>query len=52
MIYEKRPREYAYEIMQLKTKHQRREALDKVPDKYKDWVSRLVIIAFELRKTP
>tara|TARA_R100000773_G_scaffold22815_1_gene20099 strand:- start:10266 stop:10421 length:156 start_codon:yes stop_codon:yes gene_type:complete len=51
MQQEKRPRQYAAEIMALKTRAERREALDKVPDKYKDWVADLVKSAFSL-KTP
>tara|TARA_R100000426_G_C4795774_1_gene100535 strand:+ start:634 stop:795 length:162 start_codon:yes stop_codon:yes gene_type:complete len=53
MISEKRPRHYAAEIMALKTRQERRDALDKVPEKYKDWVADLVKSAYSLRrKTP
>ena len=53
MISEKRPRHYAEEIMALQTRQERRDALDKVPDKYKDWVADLVKSAYSLkRKTP
>ena len=53
MISEKRPRHYAEEIMALKTRQERRDALDKVPDKYKDWVADYVKSAYSLRrKTP
>lgn len=52
MIYEKWPRQYAAEIMALKTRQERRDALDKVPEKYKDWVADLVKSAYSLKKTP
>ena len=47
---EKRPREYAAEICALKTREERREALDKVPDKYKDWVAFYVTTSFSIKK--
>jgi len=47
---EKRPREYAAEICDLKTREERRAALDKVPDKYKDWVASYVTISFSIKK--
>ena len=48
--HEKRPRHYIAEIIELKTREERRLALDKVPDKYKDWVKQEVILYFEFKK--
>ena len=45
----KRPRQYAYAIMQMKTREERQKALDKVPEEYKDWVVTLVTNAFAIR---
>jgi hypothetical protein len=50
MHHEKRPRHYIQEIVNLKTREERRAALDKVPDKYKDWVKQEVVFYFELQK--
>ena len=47
---EKRPRHYIAEIMALKTREERKEALDKVPEEYKEWVRKSVVNFFELRK--
>lgn len=47
---EKRPREYAAEIIALKTRQERKEALDKVPAKYKDWVASYVTTSFSIKK--
>lgn len=40
MNFEKMPRQYAIDILKLKTKEERVAYLEnEVPDKYKDWVS-------------
>lgn len=44
---EKPPRAYAAEIIKLRTKAERREALENVPDKFRDWVKDLVTMEFE-----
>lgn len=46
---EKRPRAYAAEIIKLRTKEERRAALEDVPDKFRDWVKDLVTTEFERR---
>lgn len=50
MTNKKRPREYASEIMQLKTKEDRIKALDAVPEHFKLWVKGYVKTSFEMRK--
>ena len=47
---EKRPRRYIAEIMKMETREERKEALDKVPEKYREWVRKSVTNFFELRK--
>lgn len=47
---EKKPRHYIVEIMALKTKEERKAALDKVPEEYREWVRKSVVNFFELRK--
>ena len=44
----KRPRQYAAEILDLATPAQRRQALDEVPDEWRDWVREYVETAFSL----
>lgn len=46
---EKRPRHYISEILALKTRAERREALDKVPEDYREWVRTSVVNHFEQR---
>lgn len=46
---DRRPRDYAQEICRLRTKEERREALENVPDKFRDWVKDLVTTEFERR---
>lgn len=50
MINEKRPRQYAAEIMKLKTREERTNALEKVPDEFRGWVEFYVRDAFERNK--
>ena len=45
----KRPRQYAAEIMTIKGREERREALNKVPEDIRDWVKKLVVNAYEIR---
>ena len=45
----KRPRQYAAEIMMIKEREERREALNKVPEDMRDWVKKLVVNAYEIR---
>jgi hypothetical protein len=47
---EKRPRHYISEIMALKTREERKAALDRVPEEYREWVRTSVVNFFELRK--
>ena len=47
---EKRPRQYAEEILNLKTREERSAALAKVPDIYRSWVEEYVKEAFWKRK--
>jgi hypothetical protein len=47
---EKWPRQYAKEIIELKSREERLEALSKVPEHLRDWVKRLVLDHFERRK--
>jgi hypothetical protein len=47
----KRPRHYAQEICELKTKEQRREALESVPAQFREWVALLVKAKFERKTT-
>ena len=47
---EERPRHYAARIMELETREQRREALEKVPPHLRDLVKKHVEITYELRK--
>jgi len=46
---EKRPRHYAAEILKLKTKEERRAALDSVPREYQDMVRKHVQAAYNRR---
>lgn len=48
-MIEKRPRQYAAEISAMKTRAERAEALNAVPEKYREWVKRLVVLTFESR---
>jgi len=43
------PRDYAAEIAALDTRQKRRAALERVPVEYREWVKRLVVMAFEKR---
>ena len=45
----KRPRQYAAEIMSIRGREERREALNKVPEDLRDWVKKLVVNAYEIR---
>tara|TARA_Y100000385_G_C13074252_1_gene630613 strand:- start:1547 stop:1714 length:168 start_codon:yes stop_codon:yes gene_type:complete len=47
---QKWPRRYAAEILELKTKKERREALAKCPEEFRDLIAKHVEIAFALRK--
>ena len=47
---EKRPRHYAEEILSLKTREERRQALEKVPDIYRSWVEEYVKDHFMKKK--
>lgn len=49
-MFEKRPRAYAAEILQLKTIEERRAALASVPGEYRDRVELYVRNEFERRK--
>lgn len=42
LSFDKRPRHYCAEIVQLETKEERRKALSEVPEIYRDWVRHLV----------
>ena len=44
------PRHYAWEILGLRTREERREALSKVPEQFRDWVEYYVRDAFERKK--
>ena len=46
---EKRPRHYAAEILKLKTKEERRAALDSVPEHLRDLVRKHVQAAYDRR---
>ncbi|MDH4275183.1 MAG: hypothetical protein OEW08_09095 [Gammaproteobacteria bacterium] len=47
---EKRPRQYAADIIALSDKQQRVVALSQVPEQYRDWVRELVSDHFARRK--
>ncbi|MCU7836496.1 MAG: hypothetical protein KZQ83_14760 [gamma proteobacterium symbiont of Taylorina sp.] len=47
---EKWPREYAAEILQMKTRGERTAALNKVPEHLRNWVIDYVVTEFEMRK--
>lgn len=47
---EKRPRYYAEEIIAMKDIEQRREALEQVPERFRDWVRFYVVDHFNKRK--
>lgn len=47
---EKRPRQYAQEIIAMKDREQRREALEQVPEQFRDWVKFYVVDHFNKRK--
>ena len=49
MVTDKRPRHYADEILQLKTKAERKKALDNVPSHFSDWVRKIVEISYAVR---
>ena len=48
--YNKWPRDYAAEIIEMKTVEQRRAALATVPEPLRDWVKDYVVSYFEIRK--
>lgn len=48
--YEKFPRHYADEILAMKTREERRAALDKVPEHWKELVQLNVELGFQHRK--
>ena len=45
-----RPRQYAAQIIALKTREERRAALEEVPEEYRAWVRTLVVMAYERTK--
>lgn len=47
---EKRPRQYAEDIIAMKDREQRREALEHVPGQFRDWVKFYVVDYFNRRK--
>jgi len=47
---DKMPRQYAHEILQLKTREERRTALMNVPENIRDWVKFYVEDCFEKRR--
>lgn len=47
---EKRPRMYAQEIIGLPDRQQRKEALEKVPEKFREWVRGYVERYFYLKR--
>ena len=47
---DKWPRQYAHEILQLKTREERKAALMNVPENIRDWVKFYVEDCFEKRK--
>lgn len=49
-MFEKRPRAYAAEILQLKTIEERREALAAVPEYWREMVEYMVRNEYEKRK--
>lgn len=49
---EDRPRHYADRIMKLKTKEERKAALEQVPEEYRKLVETHVRNAFEKRRNP
>lgn len=49
-MIEKRPRHYAAEIVQMKTREERRKALEQVPEHLREWVKGYVLTAFEMKK--
>lgn len=46
----KRPREYAAEILELKTREERRQALEKVPENVREMVRKQVQAFWTLRQ--
>lgn len=46
----KRPREYAAEILELKTREERRQALEKVPENVREMVRKHVQAFWTLRQ--
>jgi hypothetical protein len=44
------PRQYAAEIMEMKTKKERREALEKCPEEFRGLIAKHVEISFAMRK--
>lgn len=49
-MHEKRPRQYATEIIELGGREARRAALDRVPEKYREWVAGYVRDHFALQR--
>lgn len=49
-MHEKRPRQYATEIIELGGREARRAALDRVPEKYREWVADYIRDHFALRR--
>lgn len=46
---DKRPRQYAAEIVKLKSRAERKQALENVPEHLRDWVKRIVEISYGIR---
>ncbi len=44
------PRHYAAKILAAPTKQERQKLLDEVPEHLKNWVKRIVVNEFEMRK--
>ena len=44
------PRQYAVKILEGKTKEERQKLLDEVPEHLQNWVKKIVVNEFELRK--
>ena len=51
LTHEKRPRQYAAEIMALRTREERRNALANVPEHLRELTEAHVRITFDRRKT-
>lgn len=44
------PRHYAAKILAANSRKERQAILDEVPERFKEWVKKIVVNEFELRK--